>query len=155
LIKTFDISPYAETTSQVVQEVFKTMLYSEVREVASESCQKRPIDVTAAIFFNGEWKGATYVECAEGQATLFAQQLMNIPRPTEIDDDTRDALGELVNMIGGNLKSALPKGVSLSLPCVMEGEKHTFHVCKVNKSFQIAFAGECGTFWVTMCTYVK
>ena len=64
-------------------------------------------------------------------------------------------MGELANMIGGNLKSVLPKGVTLSLPCVMEGKNYSFHVCKVNESFKIAFGGAHGTFWVTIFTYVK
>ncbi len=154
MITTFDISPYAETTTQVVQDVFKTMLYSDVQEASSDDYNKRSIDLTAAIFFNGEWKGGAYVECSEQQATLFTQQLMSIGRPQEIDDDTRDAMGELVNMIGGNLKPVLPKGVSLSLPFVMEGKNHSLHICKVNESFRIAFRGDCGVFWVTLFTYV-
>lgn len=152
--KTFEIAPFAETTVQVVEEVFMTMLSSDVHE-SSEHDAGHSADVTAAIFFNGEWKGATYIECTREQAMMFAERLMDITRPAEIDSDTRDALGELVNMIGGNLKAALPKGVSLSLPCVLEGKGHSFHVCKVNESFRIPFSGPFGTFSVNVCTYVK
>jgi chemotaxis protein CheX len=155
VIKTFEIAPHADTAIQVVQDVFKTMLYSDVRESSSEDYNRRSTGVTAAIFFNGEWRGATYIECSEQQALCFTQQLMGIPSPTEIDSDVGDAMGELVNMVGGNLKSALPRGVSLSLPCVLKGKDHNFHVCKVNESFRIAFAGEYGTFWITICTYVR
>jgi chemotaxis protein CheX len=154
-MKTFEIEPYAETTRQVVEEVFRTMLSADVHESSAGNYAGGPTDVTAAIFFSGEWKGATYIECTREQAMAFTQQLMDIPPQATIDSDTRDALGELVNMIGGNLKSALPKGVSLSLPCVMEGQGHSFHVCKVNETFRIGFGGAFGSFWVTVCTYVK
>lgn len=118
MIKTFDIAPYADTAIQVVQDVFKTMLYSDVRESSAEDYNKRSTEVTAAIFFNGDWRGATYIECSEKQALRFTQQLMDVPYPTEIDSDVGDAMGELVNMVGGNLKSALPRGVSLASLCL-------------------------------------
>jgi chemotaxis protein CheX len=35
-------------------------------------------------------------------------------------DETRDALGELTNMMGGNLKALLPGPSRLSLPTVVE-----------------------------------
>lgn len=33
----------------------------------------------------------------------------------------RDVLGELANIIGGNLKSALAQGLHLSIPAVLDG----------------------------------
>jgi chemotaxis protein CheX len=37
------------------------------------------------------------------------------------DDDKRDVVAELANMIGGNLKSLLPGPLYLSLPTVLAG----------------------------------
>jgi CheY-specific phosphatase CheX len=37
------------------------------------------------------------------------------------DDDVDDAMGELANVLGGNLKALLPEGSSLTLPSVAEG----------------------------------
>lgn len=37
------------------------------------------------------------------------------------DDDMADAMGELANILGGNLKALLPEGSALTLPSVGEG----------------------------------
>ena len=37
------------------------------------------------------------------------------------DDDMADAMGELANILGGNLKALLPEGSTLTLPSVVEG----------------------------------
>jgi len=41
----------------------------------------------------------------------------------------RDALGELANMLAGNLKSVLPSGVVLSMPSVIEGSDYSLRIC--------------------------
>lgn len=46
----------------------------------------------------------------------------------QIDEDVRDAIGELANMLGGSIKSALdPKGsgIQLSMPSSIFGEEYT------------------------------
>lgn len=40
------------------------------------------------------------------------------PGPALDDEDIADALGELANVLGGNLKALLPEGSTLSLPSV-------------------------------------
>jgi len=75
---------------------------------------------------------------------------MRIPAPTSFDDDVCDALGELVNMIGGNLKSVLPPGESLSIPTVVEGSHYSVRICGQYRSERMAFSGIDGPFWVTL-----
>jgi CheY-specific phosphatase CheX len=41
--------------------------------------------------------------------------------PALDDDDVADAVGELANVLGGNLKALLPEGSTLTLPSVGEG----------------------------------
>ena len=46
----------------------------------------------------------------------------------EIDEDVRDAIGELANMLAGNMKSVLdPNGseVQLSMPSAVHGEEYS------------------------------
>ena len=61
-----------------------------------------------------------------------------------------DALGEFANMIGGNLKSVLPRGVSLSMPSVVEGSHYSLHVHRAKTNKRLAFDGPDGPFWVTL-----
>lgn len=111
-------------------------------------------DITAAIFFAGSWMGAALVECTEHQARIWTGRLLSIPEPSDISDDVRDAMGEIVNMIGGNLKSVLPGGVGLSMPSVVEGKQYSLQVCGSNMIARQCFASSDGLFGITLVEMV-
>jgi chemotaxis protein CheX len=67
-----------------------------------------------------------------------------------VDDDVRDVLGELANMIGGNMKSCMPTGVRLSMPTVMEGRDYDLRICGSQILERVAFHCGEGHFWVTV-----
>lgn len=54
---------------------------------------------------------------------------MGVPQPTSFDDDVRDAMGEITNIIGGNMKPILPHGVGLSMPSVVYGRPSSLKIC--------------------------
>jgi CheY-specific phosphatase CheX len=149
MTRIFETSTHEAVTTQVVQEVFQTMLQYDIRESAEDYSTRTNI-VTSAIFFAGDWKGSVVVECSEEQARLFTGRLIGIDTPARMDDDTRDAMGEVVNMIGGNLKSVFPPGVSLSMPSVLEGPDYAYRICGSNRTERFAFRGEAGPLWVTL-----
>jgi len=60
-------------------------------------------------------------------------------------------MGELANMIGGNLKGILTSGLHLSMPSVVDGE-YSYRVCGSEIRDQITFECQEGTFWVTVLT---
>jgi CheY-specific phosphatase CheX len=70
--------------------------------------------------------------------------------PAIVDDDVRDVLGELANMIGGNMKCGMTTGVSLSMPTVMEGRDYDMRICGSQVLERIAFQCADGHFWVTV-----
>ena len=73
-------------------------------------------DVAAFVRFEDSWNGALLIQCSFNQAFEFASRLMRIDRPTWFNEDAMDALGEVANMIGGNLKALLPPKALLSVP---------------------------------------
>jgi len=145
----FETSPCETMTAQIVQDVFETMLRYEIREFPA-NYEARSTIVTSAVFFAGAWKGAVIVECSDAQARFFTGRLMGIPQPAHMNDNVRDAMGELVNMIGGNLKSVLPIGVSLSMPSVLEGADYAYKICGSNENSRFSFCGDSGPLWVTL-----
>jgi CheY-specific phosphatase CheX len=145
----FETSTYEAMTTQIVCDVFDTMLQYPIAE-CEEDYSNRSTVITAAIFFAGLWKGAAILECSEAEACFFCNRLMGIPQPAHIDDDVCDAMGELANMIGGNLKSVLPPGVSLSMPSVVEGSAYAYRICGSNQTSRFAFRGAAGVLWVTL-----
>jgi hypothetical protein len=67
-----------------------------------------------------------------------------------VTDDVHDVLRELANMIGGNIKSAVAAGLSLSLPWVTEGSAYGRRLCGTEIQDRLAFDCEDGPFWVTL-----
>jgi chemotaxis protein CheX len=78
-------------------------------------------ELGASVQFTGDWEGAVLVSCDSAWAR-DAAAAMFASHPDELStNDIADALGELANMIGGNVKPLLPASASLSLPTVVQG----------------------------------
>ncbi len=146
---TFPLSVYRADLARIVVSVFQTMLDLETTATETASAPA-PDGLTAAVYFAGAWKGAVLLECTRPQAFEFTHRLMAIDAPEAIDDDVRDALGELANMLAGNLKSVLPHGIGLSMPSVVEGTDYSLRVCGGSLIDRMAFTGELGVVWVTL-----
>ncbi len=61
-----------------------------------------------------------------------------------------DALGELANVIGGNLKCGMSTGVRLSMPTVLDGRDYDVRMDRSEVRERIAFECSEGYFWVTL-----
>jgi chemotaxis protein CheX len=145
----FDVSAYDAPIAQIAQDVFQTMLDYPVC-LSQEETAVQSDTVTAAIFLAGAWQGAVLLECSQAQALAFTGRLMGIPEPAEMNDDVRDALGEIINMVGGNLKSVLPSGVGLSIPSVLNGADYAYRICGTNRKEKTFLRGELGPFQITL-----
>jgi chemotaxis protein CheX len=130
---TEEVTDFGPVVNQIVEHVFQTMMGLEVRAVDAPFPPAGDL-ITAAISLAGTWKGAVLVECGLNEAFLFTSRIIGVDPPTSLNDDVRDALGELANMVGGNLKSVLPGGVGLSLPTVVWGQDYTMQICRAGKS---------------------
>lgn len=132
----------------IVHNVFETMLGLEVEALPPGPPSHSTL--TAAVQFTGDWKGAVLLRCTEAQALAFTASMLQTDAPLAVDDEVMDVLGELANIIGGNLKSLLSPGVGLSMPIVVEGSDYMVHVCDGNHSTTVGFLGEAGIFDVTL-----
>jgi CheY-specific phosphatase CheX len=112
--------------------------------------------LTAALHLAGDWCGAVLLECDRWQACQFAGRFlaMGSPQgdaPAAVDDVVRDVLGELANMIGGNLKCVLTRGTRLSMPSVVDGD-YNLRICGAASYERLAYTCEEGVFWVAVIT---
>jgi len=140
-----------ETLARIVESVFITMMELEVS--TSEKLWLSATDrLTSFVQLTGDWNGAVMLECSKLQACQFAGRILCMEPPDAVDDDVRDVLGELANMIGGNMKSGLPMGVLLSLPTVMDGSDFGLRMCGSHIQERLTFECADGHFWVTVLT---
>lgn len=142
------VEAYRDQAVQLFSDVFRTMLRLDVYPI--DEAQPPAGEVTAAVYFTGSWKGAVLLDCSLDLALLFASHLMPGCNPTSFDDDVRDCMGELANMVGGNLKALLPDGVALSMPCVVNGSRYALRLCGTNSFLRMAFVCDYGKFGVTV-----
>jgi hypothetical protein len=65
----------------------------------------------------GPWNGAVVLTVARSTAGELARCLLKEHAPPVLDDeDVEDAMGELANVVGGNVKAVLPGPSVLGLP---------------------------------------
>jgi len=149
VLAAFPLSVYRADLAHIVVSVFETMLNLKVVP-ADISWAAKPDTITSAIYFAGTWKGAVLLECSHTQAFEFTHRLMAIDPPACINDDVRDTMGELANMLAGNLKSVLPHGIGLSMPSVVEGTDYSLRICGGNLVDRMPFTSATGAIWVTL-----
>lgn len=139
----------ADMLKQTVESVFQNMMDLEVspdgKPWAPSSDQ-----LTSAVHISGVWNGTLLFECDRRQACQFAGRFLSMEPPEAVNDDVRDVLGELANMIGGNMKSAVAAGLSLSMPSVTDGSDYGLRVCGSEVQDRLAFQCTDGPFWVTL-----
>jgi chemotaxis protein CheX len=144
-----ELLTYRPDILHIVQDVFSTMLGSGVSTLPG-TWTPAPPEMTAMVYFTGEWKGAALIECNREQAFAVTSRLMSIPLPRQMNNDVLDSMGELANMIGGNMKAILPKGLDLSMPSVVEGSDYVMRICGNNRFDHFAFESDLGPFRVTL-----
>jgi chemotaxis protein CheX len=70
----------------------------------------------------GPWTGAVVLTCGRSTAEKLSRCLLAEHAPPVLDaEDIQDALGELANVVGGNVKAVLPGPSVLGLPEVGTG----------------------------------
>jgi len=135
--------------AQIVESVFATMLRLETVECDAPWLPGRR-RLTAAVYLSGNWNGAVLLECDHRQACLIAGRFLSEDPPDMVNDLVRDVLGELANMIGGNLKCVLARGIELSMPSVVDGGDYCLRILGAEVLERLALECAEGLFWVTV-----
>jgi chemotaxis protein CheX len=81
-------------------------------------------ELTGCIQITGAWRGALTATCGQVLGRNIAAAMLGMNIDEVSDDDVNDALGEVVNMLGGNVKTLLPPPCQLSLPSVTSGSQY-------------------------------
>lgn len=103
--------------SSIAQQVFLTMADMEIAPTLDHT-SAGPV-IASILKYSEPSVGTILLECTPSLAYAFTARLMHVPTPESLDDDVRDAMGELANMIGGNLKGLMPEETCVSTPSVL------------------------------------
>jgi len=106
----------AETVQNIADEVWPSLVGDGEAFVPVPVAP--PAEVLSAwVTISGPWNGAVVLTCAPATAEALTESVLMTRPPTVVDDeDVADALGELANVLGGNIKSVLPGPSALGLP---------------------------------------
>ena len=105
---------------EIVPAVLSTMLGVDAIPV---SVPRDLLDrITASIHITGEREIGVFIDLSRSQAREFMSRYLDMAAPPEIDDVVRDTLGEVANVIAGNLKSVVAPRATLSMPAVVDGK---------------------------------
>ncbi len=77
-------------------------------------------EIRGRVDIDGSWTGSVELSCSLALARRVASALFAVEEEALEAIDVRDAVGEIVNVVGGNIKSILPPPTSLSIPVVDE-----------------------------------
>lgn len=109
-----------------VKEVFSTMLMKDVENdepIVGEKTSKDS-NLTSMIGLGGDMRGVLAIHCPTQVATAITGGFLGM-EIEEIDEDVKDAVGEIANMVAGNLKISFEKigvNVKLAIPTAIVGE---------------------------------
>lgn len=107
-----------KSITDTIVETFRTMMSLDVTAVKEPSGEKLDENrMVGAINFGGEVVGVVSVHLSDAFARLITISMLGIELDEiENDDDVKDVIGELSNIITGNLKSDF---LDAGLSCVM------------------------------------
>jgi len=114
---------------QTVESIWTSVLGMEVRPSNGTGVlPEKDHSLAACVQITGAWEGAVVLHSSTELVRRAAAAMFGVDGESTTAADMQDALGELVNMIGGNLKALLPESCYLSLPTAVEGQEYTLRV---------------------------
>ena len=106
--------------AEMVEQVWVSYLDPEgVSPLIRTHDESQPSDVHSSVSISGSWTGHVVYASSTGAARKAAAAFLAMDAEEVSQEDLSDVLGELANIVGGNVKAMLPPGCFLSLPQVV------------------------------------
>ena len=118
------IQPFIDVTKNTFKEFVGAELnvgrpFFQQKETANEW------DISGVIGLSGEARGAVVI-CLKATMAIKLTDMLTNTKHSSIDDEVVDGIGEIINIIAGNVKRELEEAFRLviSLPTIVEGKGH-------------------------------
>jgi len=121
---------YIEPFVKVCETIFRDFCQTEVTPgrvfFVSKDEYETIWDISGIIGLSGEASGAVAISMKEVTAFKITAILTGVEH-TFIDSDVTDAVGEIINIITGNVKKDFEEElrIKISLPSIVKGKAHT------------------------------
>jgi chemotaxis protein CheX len=127
IIESLDLKPFIVKS---VTDVFSMMLSMEAEPIDAENAEvSEGKKMVGSVSFAGEATGVIAVHLTFDFACTIAANMLGVEEDEiEWPEEVVDVIGEMANMIGGNLKSKLNDAdidCALSIPTITHGEGFT------------------------------
>lgn len=116
-----DQAPDQELVLAAIQQVWGAMLFATAEPWESGQAPEFETGVQAQIELRGDWNGRLVLTCDSDVATQMAGAMLGADPDEDLPTvDVHDAVGEVLNVVGGSVKGALLGSWTLGLPGVSE-----------------------------------
>ena len=141
---------------QITEWVWSSILERELQlDPVGTWPLQRAGSLLSTVEIRGDWEGAVALQCSPQLAHRLAAAMFNLESQDTSASDTYDALGELTNMIGGNIKALLPAPAQLSLPQVADSLELPENLLGSTVLSQVSFADQGEPFHVFLLASEK
>ena len=128
------------------------MMEIEVSRETPGTHQALQDSISGIIGLAGKRKGVLAIHLPKEVAMAITGSFLGM-EVEEINEDVEDAVGELANMLGGNVKTILSergRDIELSMPSTISGKHYEFQSTKDAERIAIPFICEAGKFSVEL-----
>ncbi|OJF09417.1 chemotaxis protein CheX [Couchioplanes caeruleus] len=106
--------------AEMVEQVWVSYLDPEgINPLVVTGDKEQTTEVHSTVSITGSWHGHLVYACSLQAARKSAAAFLAMEMDEVGQEDISDVLGELANIVGGNVKAMLPAGCFLSLPTVV------------------------------------
>jgi chemotaxis protein CheX len=106
--------------AEMVEQVWMSYMDPEgISPLIPTYDEHQPSEVHSSVSITGAWTGYVVYACSTVAAKHAAAAFLAMEVDEVGSEDLTDVLGELANIVGGNVKAMLPPGCFLSLPQVV------------------------------------
>jgi chemotaxis protein CheX len=143
--------PSKDDLEGITSDVWQSFVSEGETTSFCDSIAPEPDDrVTGCVHISGAYTGSLTVRCSTPMARQIAGALFGLPEQEVTDAEVADAVGEIANIVGGNVKSTLPGPSALSLPAIAQGPHSWLAVPGVRLVLQIALEWRAEPFVVSL-----
>jgi chemotaxis protein CheX len=145
------INPFIEATLHVLSSLAFTSATAGKPYLKKDQLARG--DVSGIVGLSGEARGTISVSFSEQSILSIVSNMFGEP-VTEINDEVKDAVGEILNIVSGQARQkleAMGRSLRGAIPTVITGKDHTISHITRQPIIAVPFETQNGHFTVEVC----